>query len=246
MTEYEISAGADQPVTGHIPERGYKVDPWQLARPGLAIDQLARTESVFALSNGHIGMRGTLEEGEPRGLPGTYLNGFYEQHALPYAEAGYGYPEAGQTIVNVTDGKLIRLLVDDEPLDMRYGRGARTRAGPRLPRRDAASPDGVGLADRAGRIRYAPSGWCRSPSAPSPPSVTRSSRSTTPLQLVVQSELVANEPMPRAGQGPPCRRDARATAAGRLRDAAPMPARCWSTAPSQPSCAWPPPWTTGR
>ena len=40
---------------------------------------------------------------------------------LPYAEAGYGYPEAGQTVVNVTNGKLIRLLVDDEPLDVRYG-----------------------------------------------------------------------------------------------------------------------------
>ena len=40
---------------------------------------------------------------------------------LPHAEAGYGYPEEGQTIVNVTNGKLIRLLVDDEPFDVRYG-----------------------------------------------------------------------------------------------------------------------------
>ena len=39
---------------------------------------LAQTESVFALSNGHIGLRGNLDEGEPHGLPGTYLNGFYE------------------------------------------------------------------------------------------------------------------------------------------------------------------------
>ena len=42
-------------------------------------------------------MRGNLDEGEPHGLPGTYLNGFYETRPLPYAEAGYGYPEAGQT-----------------------------------------------------------------------------------------------------------------------------------------------------
>ncbi|WP_410660625.1 glycoside hydrolase family 65 protein [Amycolatopsis sp. lyj-112] len=85
------------------------------------VDALQRTESAFAVSNGHIGLRGTLEEAEPRGLPGTYLNGFYEQHDLPYAETGYGYPEEGQTVVNVTDGKIIRLLVEDEPLDMRYG-----------------------------------------------------------------------------------------------------------------------------
>src|SRR5581483_9490165 len=39
----------------------------------------------------------------------------------PYAEAGYGYPEAGQTVINITNGKLFRLLVDDEPFDVRYG-----------------------------------------------------------------------------------------------------------------------------
>ena len=76
---------------------------------------------MFALSNGHIGLRGNLDEGEPFGLPGTYLNGFYETRPLPYAEAAYGNPEDGQTVVDVTNGKLIRLLVDDEPFDIRYG-----------------------------------------------------------------------------------------------------------------------------
>jgi alpha,alpha-trehalose phosphorylase len=76
---------------------------------------------VFALSNGHLGLRGNLDEGEPHGLPGTYLNSVYERRPLPYAEAGYGYPESGQTVINVTNGKLIRLLVDDEPFDVRYG-----------------------------------------------------------------------------------------------------------------------------
>ena len=75
---------------------------------------LAQTESVFALGNGHIGWRGNLDEGEPHGLPGSYLNGVYELRPLPYAEAGYGFPESGQTVVNVTNGKLIRLLVNDE------------------------------------------------------------------------------------------------------------------------------------
>src|ERR1700757_3213672 len=85
------------------------------------MEVLAQTESIFALSNGHLGLRGNLDEGEPYGLPGTYLNSVYELRPLPYAEAGYGYPESGQTVVNVTNGKLIRLLVDDEPLDVRYG-----------------------------------------------------------------------------------------------------------------------------
>ena len=58
----------------------------------LDLDVLAQTESVFALSNGHIGLRGNLDEGEPHGLPGTYLNGFYELRPLPYAEARLRLP----------------------------------------------------------------------------------------------------------------------------------------------------------
>ncbi|GGN50622.1 trehalose/maltose hydrolase-like predicted phosphorylase [Actinoplanes campanulatus] len=100
----------------------YPVEPWQIRETHLDVDLLARSESIFALGNGHIGLRGNLEEGEPHALPGSYLNSFYELRPLPYAEAGYGYPESGQTIVNVTNGKVIRLLVDDEPFDVRDGR----------------------------------------------------------------------------------------------------------------------------
>jgi alpha,alpha-trehalose phosphorylase len=82
---------------------------------------MGQTESIFALSNGHIGWRANLDEGEPHVLAGSYLNAVYEEISLPYAESAYGYPEAGQTIVNVTNGKIIRLLVDDEPFDIRYG-----------------------------------------------------------------------------------------------------------------------------
>jgi alpha,alpha-trehalose phosphorylase len=103
------------------PDAPFPVEPWAIRETRLDLGRLAHTESVFALSNGHIGLRGNLDEGEPVGLPGTYLAGFYEIRPLPYAEAGYGYPEAGQTVVNVTDGKIIRLLVEDEPFDVRYG-----------------------------------------------------------------------------------------------------------------------------
>ena len=104
-------------ITGDV----FTVEPWHIRETSLDLDLLDESESLFALSNGHIGMRGNLDEGEPHGLPGTYLNSFYEIRPLPYAEAGFGYPEAGQTIVDVTNGKLLRLLVDDEPFDVRYG-----------------------------------------------------------------------------------------------------------------------------
>src|SRR3954465_9706857 len=105
-----------------IEQRCGSVEPWRLRETTLDLGTLAQTESLFALSNGHIGFRGNLDEGEPHGLPGTYLNSVFELRPLPYAEAGYGYPESGQTVINVTNGKLIRLLADNEPFDIRYGR----------------------------------------------------------------------------------------------------------------------------
>jgi alpha,alpha-trehalose phosphorylase len=104
-----------------IDESTIPVEPWQVRELRFDIDQLAQSESLFALGNGHIGLRGNLDEGEPYGIPGSYLNSFFESRPMPYAEAGYGFPESGQTVVNVTNGKIIRLLVDDEPFDVRYG-----------------------------------------------------------------------------------------------------------------------------
>src|SRR5919107_223158 len=104
-----------------IQHRFFPTEPWVVHETALDLSVLAQTESIFALSNGHIGLRANLEEGEPHGLPGTYLNSFYETHPLLHSEPGYGYAEVGQTLVNVTNGKIIRLLVDDEPFDVRYG-----------------------------------------------------------------------------------------------------------------------------
>ena len=100
----------------------FTCEPWKVRETRLDLDRLGQSESIFALSNGHIGWRANLDEGEPHATPGTYLNAVFEEVPLPYAEAAYGYPEAGQTLVNVTDGKIIRLLVEDEPFDVRYGK----------------------------------------------------------------------------------------------------------------------------
>ena len=99
----------------------FDVDSWTVTERGLHLDALGQVESVFALSNGHIGLRGNLDEGEPCGTRGTYANGCFEAVAHDYAEPTYGWPEADQRLVDVTDGKLIRLLVDDEPFDVRDG-----------------------------------------------------------------------------------------------------------------------------
>jgi alpha,alpha-trehalose phosphorylase len=178
-----------------IDHPAFSVEPWALCERELSLDLLTQAGSIFALCNGHIGLRGNLDEGEPNGLPGTYLNGFYESHPLPYAEAGYGYPEAGQTIVNVTNGKIIRLLVDDEAFDVRFGecrnheRTLDFRAGALHRRVEWVSP--AGQAVRISSIRLVSF-------------VQRAVAAVcydveplgTAARLVLQSELIANEPMP--------------------------------------------------
>src|SRR6185369_6132546 len=104
-----------------IQHHSFRVEPWSLHETSLSLDVLSQTESLFALGNGHLGVRGNLDEGEPHGLPGTYLNGVYELRPLLSAETMYGAPESSQTLIDITNGKVIRLLVDDEPFDVRYG-----------------------------------------------------------------------------------------------------------------------------
>jgi alpha,alpha-trehalose phosphorylase len=179
----------------------FTVEPWSVRETELDLSDLARTESVFALSNGHIGLRGNLDEGEPFGLPGTYLNSFYELRPLPYAEAGYGYPEAGQTIVNVTNGKIIRLLVDDEPLDVRYGellaheRELDLRAGVLRRRVEWKSPTGTTVRVTSTRLVS----FVQRAVAAILYEVEPLER---PVRVVVQSELVANEPAPARSEDP--------------------------------------------
>jgi len=97
------------------------LDPWCHRQTGWSPLFAAQDESLLALSNGHLGLRGTLDEGEPNAVLGTYLNGFYETRPIHHADRGYGDPSTDQVLVNVTDGTRIRLVVEGEPLDIRTG-----------------------------------------------------------------------------------------------------------------------------
>jgi len=96
------------------PSRAFPADEWSILEKGFHPEFLAQLETVFALSNGYIGMRGCPEEGGPSAENSTLINGFYETWPIVYPEEAYGFAKAGQTIVNVTDSKTIKLFVDDE------------------------------------------------------------------------------------------------------------------------------------
>jgi len=81
----------------------------------LAREFTGQAETMFALSNGYLGLRGVVEEGTPVREPGVYLNGFYEHRPISYGEHAYGFPKVGQSILNCPDGTALKLHVDDEP-----------------------------------------------------------------------------------------------------------------------------------
>lgn len=98
----------------HPPKRIYPHDPWRWVETQFYPECLAQMETLFSTANGYLGMRGVCEEGDPVAQNGTFINGFYESYKIEYAEEAFGYAKTGQTIVNVTDSKIIKLYVDDE------------------------------------------------------------------------------------------------------------------------------------
>jgi alpha,alpha-trehalose phosphorylase len=100
------------------PPQDYTPDKWSLLEKRFHPEFIAQTEALFALGNGYFGMRGAPEEGGPCVQSGTFVNGFYETWPIVYGEEAYGFARTGQTMLNVTDSKIIRLFVDDEPFDL--------------------------------------------------------------------------------------------------------------------------------
>ncbi|HZI76572.1 MAG TPA: hypothetical protein VFD73_21625, partial [Gemmatimonadales bacterium] len=118
-----------------LPHHDCPADEWNVIEKGFHPEFLAQFETMLALGNGYLGMRGCPEEGGPNAENGTFINGFYEAWPIVYGEEAYGFAKAGQTIVNVTDSKIIKLFVDDEPFWLpnarcvRYDRRLNMRSG---------------------------------------------------------------------------------------------------------------------
>ncbi|MGN9774858.1 glycoside hydrolase family 65 protein [Micromonospora sp. H33] len=174
---------------------------WRVRRTAEDADRLAETESVFALSNGWIGWRGTLDEGEPYGMPGTYLNGFHERRQLRYPEEGYEFPQLSDTVISAPNATLIGLWVGGERLDLRTGtirvhdRVLDLRAGVVERHTEWESPAGHGVRVHSVRLVSLPRRaiaavrWTVEPL-------------DVPVEIRVCSDLVANERVPERSADP--------------------------------------------
>jgi alpha,alpha-trehalose phosphorylase len=142
-----------------VPDRPlYPVEPWAIREVAFEPEFAARHETIFSLANGHLGLRGNLEEEAGNVVDGTYINGFYEESPISYGETAHGLARNHQVMLNVADGKRIGLVVDGHPLDLRTGvvelheRALDLRSGVLVRRLRWRSPGGVVLELASRRI----------------------------------------------------------------------------------------------
>lgn len=129
----------------------FKPEEWSVTEENFETKNSYQNESVFALSNGFFGTRGTLEELRlPRscGLEGNFVNGFYESEPIRYGEKGYAFPDVSQTMLNVPDAKSVSLLLDGKRLRLTprqitaHRRSLLLREGESVRRTEYRLPDG--------------------------------------------------------------------------------------------------------
>lgn len=96
----------------------FPIDPWRLVETSFDLADAGVTETLFAVGNGYLGLRGNQPEGRHAHEHGTFINGFHETFPIRHAEQAYGFAEVGQTIINAPDAKVMRVYVDDEPLSL--------------------------------------------------------------------------------------------------------------------------------
>lgn len=103
----------------------YPIEPWNITEDRFCMENNYRNETTFALSNGYIGTRGTFEEdydfSVDEGLEGNFINGFYESEDIRYGEWNFGFPLKSQSLLNLPNGKPVKIYLDDELFDMRQG-----------------------------------------------------------------------------------------------------------------------------
>lgn len=95
------------------------INGWKISEEGINREQIAQTETIFALSNGYFGTRGSFEESlSEYHNDATYMNGFYDKENITYGESAYGYAKERQKMIDIPNGKLIDLEVDGERLSI--------------------------------------------------------------------------------------------------------------------------------
>lgn len=121
-------------------KRAVTPEPWTVTETEVDPRRTQYWETLFALTNGLLGLRGTYEEEnetiDAHAHPGMYVNGIYDYEPYEHVIRFPGFPEHRHAMLNLCDWRIINLWIDDERfsltegklieyrrrLDMRHGR----------------------------------------------------------------------------------------------------------------------------
>ena len=99
-------------------------DLWCYRETAFSHDEAAYKESLFAVGNGYLGIRGYFDEGYPAGTLKTsaacFLNGVYESLPIEYDESAYGFAKNCHRIVPVPHHHF-EIEIDDVPVTFSTG-----------------------------------------------------------------------------------------------------------------------------
>ena len=188
------------------PRASYDVEPWASARPSSTSTCLAQSRvRLRALQRPHRPARQPRRgraARAPRHLPQRLLRDAAAALRRGRLRLPGGGPDASSTSPTARSSGCSSTTSRSTSATASCAPRARARPA----RRDAHPRGRVDLADRAARSGCARPGSSPSPSGRSPRSPTRSSRSTSRPRVVLQSELVTNEPLPASERRPARRR----------------------------------------
>jgi alpha,alpha-trehalose phosphorylase len=86
-----------------LPRRIYPPEEWRLVETAFAPDYVDRMETLFALSNGYLGIRGAFEERAPVFKAHSFVNGFHETWPIVYGQEAYGLAKTGPTMLPLVE-----------------------------------------------------------------------------------------------------------------------------------------------
>lgn len=101
------------------------IDPWLVRESGFHPERATVSESIFALGNEFMGVRGYFDEGYSGDtMIGSYVNGVFEEEDLVYPQYFKGFAKRTHFMVNSVDWLHTRIWLDGEQLDLAHVRSS--------------------------------------------------------------------------------------------------------------------------
>ena len=110
------NAHAAASTSANAPHASADAGAYRITQSHWQPELAARDETLFALANGALGVRGGFEE-SPSPTQGTFVASVWERSAIHYHERHHGFARTTDTRVPVADATAIRIFLGDAPAD---------------------------------------------------------------------------------------------------------------------------------